>query len=223
MKLITEVVEDVKYITETKEDGKKNLFIEGIFMQGGIKNRNGRMYPIDVLMNETVRYTKELVEKARAYGELGHPLGPTINPDRISHRIVELRQIDNTGNVYGKAQVLDTPMGNIARGIIESGGSLGVSSRGMGSIKESGGIPTVQNDFFLATAGDIVVDPSAPDAFVNGIMESVVWFWDNGILKASQVAEETKHKIEKAVVSRELNENIKLQLFNDFIDKLITK
>lgn len=223
MKLILEDIEDVKYITEKREDGKKNLYIEGIFMQGGIKNRNGRIYPVDVLVNEANRYTKSLVEAKRAYGELGHPNGPSINLDRVSHRIVELRQIDNSGNIYGKAQILDTPMGNIARGIIESGGSLGVSSRGMGTIKESGGIKEVQSDFYLATAADIVADPSAPDAFVQGIMEGVEWVWDNGMLKAHQIAEQTAREINSASASRSLNGDRKLEIFEAFLDRMARK
>lgn len=223
MKLILEDIEDVKYITEKREDGKKNLYIEGIFMQGGIKNRNGRIYPVDVLVNEANRYTKSLVEAKRAYGELGHPNGPSINLDRVSHRIVELRQIDNSGNIYGKAQILDTPMGNIARGIIESGGSLGVSSRGMGTIKESGGIKEVQSDFYLATAADIVADPSAPDAFVQGIMEGVEWVWDNGMLKAHQIAEQAAREINSASTSRSLNGDRKLEIFEAFLDRMARK
>lgn len=223
MKLIVEDIDEVKYITEKREDGKKNLYIEGVFMQGGIKNRNGRVYPVDVLVNETARYTKKLVESKRAYGELGHPNGPSINLDRVSHRIVELRQIDKSGDIYGKAMIMDTPMGNIARGIIESGGQLGVSSRGMGSIKENNGIMEVQNDFFLATAADIVADPSAPDAFVQGIMEGVEWVWDNGILKASQIAEQTRREIDSASASRALTGERKLEIFEAFLTRLVNK
>ena len=223
MKLILEDIDEVKYITEKREDGKKNLYIEGIFMQGGIQNRNGRMYPVDVLVAETTRYSKKLVESKRAYGELGHPNGPTINLDRVSHRIVELRQIDKSGDIYGKAMIMDTPMGNIARGIIESGGQLGVSSRGMGSIKENNGIMEVQKDFFLATAADIVADPSAPDAFVQGIMEGVEWVWDNGILKASQIAEQTRREIDSASASRALTGDRKLEIFEAFLNRLVNK
>jgi hypothetical protein len=225
MKLIVETIEDVKYITEKREDGKKNLYIEGVFMQGGIKNRNGRMYPIDVLVNESARYTKELVEKNRAYGELGHPSGPSINLDRASHRIVELRHVGgSSGDIYGKAMIMDTPMGNIARGIIESGGSLGVSSRGMGTIKESkDGLKEVQNDFFLATAADIVADPSAPDAFVQGIMEGVEWVWDNGLLKAQKLAGETKRQIDEASKSRTLTTEKKIAIFEAFLTKLASR
>lgn len=220
MKLITEQIEDVKYITEKREDGKKNFYIEGIFMQGGIKNRNGRMYPVDVLVAESNRYAQALVAKGRAYGELGHPNGPSINLDRVSHRIVELKQVDNTGNIYGKAMITDTPMGQIARGIIESGGQLGVSSRGMGSIKESKeGIMEVQKDFFLATAADIVADPSAPDAFVQGIMEGVEWVWDNGLLKAQKL-EEAKRQINAAAASKSLSEEKKLEIFEKMLGRM---
>lgn len=222
MKLITEQIEDVKYITEKREDGKKNFYIEGIFMQGGIKNRNGRMYPVDTLVAEANRYAQELVAKGRAYGELGHPNGPSINLDRVSHRIVELKQIDDTGNIYGKALVMDEGMGKIARGIIDMGGTLGVSSRGMGSIKEGkDGIMEVQKDFYLATAADIVADPSAPDAFVQGIMEGVEWVWDNGILKAQKL-EEAKKEINAASASKSLSEEKKLEIFEKMLGHMAT-
>jgi hypothetical protein len=220
MKLITEQIEDIKYITEKREDGKKNFYIEGIFMQGGIKNRNGRMYPVDTLVAETNRYAQELVAKGRAYGELGHPNGPSINLDRVSHRIVELRQVDNSGNIYGKALVMEEGMGKIARGIIDTGGSLGVSSRGMGSIKEGkDGIMEVQKDFYLATAADIVADPSAPDAFVQGIMEGVEWVWDNGILKAQKL-EEAKKEINTAAASKSLTEAKKIEIFERMLSHM---
>lgn len=222
MKLITEQIEDVKYITEKREDGKKNFYIEGIFMQGGIKNRNGRVYPVDVLVSEANRYAQELVAKGRAYGELGHPNGPSINLDRVSHRIVELKQVDNTGNIYGKALVMDEGMGKIARGIIDMGGTLGVSSRGMGSIKEGkDGIMEVQKDFYLATAADIVADPSAPDAFVQGIMEGVEWVWDNGILKAQKL-EEAKKEINAAAASKKLDEAKTLEIFERLLGHMST-
>lgn len=211
MKLICETIEDVKYITEKTESGKKNLYIEGIFMQGDIVNRNKRCYSTNVLEKEVARYTQSLVEKGRAFGELGHPNGPSINLDRVSHIITELRRDGN--NFIGKARISDTPMGNIARGIMESGGQLGVSSRGMGSLKENkNGIMEVQDDFYLATAADIVADPSAPDAFVQGIMEGVEWVWDNGILKAQKL-EEAKKQIDNAVASRELTQEKKLEIF----------
>lgn len=221
MKLICETVEDVKYITEKTESGKKNLYIEGIFMQGDIVNRNKRSYNTDILEREINRYTKDLVEKGRAFGELGHPNGPSINLDRVSHIITEMKR-DGT-NFIGKARIADTPMGDIARGIMESGGQLGVSSRGMGSLKENkNGIMEVQDDFYLATAADIVADPSAPDAFVHGIMEGVEWIWDNGILKAQKL-EEAKKQIDKTVASRELTEEKKLEIFEKMLTHMASK
>lgn len=175
--LIKEIVEDVEYITEAKEDGTKQYFIEGIIMQGDIKNRNGRMYPKEILAKEVKRYNETYVEKNRAYGELGHPAGPTINLDRVSHMFTELRQ--DGSNIVGRAKVMDTPMGKIVQNIMDADGTLGISSRGMGSIKQNkSGIMEVQKDFMLATAGDIVADPSAPDAFVKGVMEGVDWVYD---------------------------------------------
>ena len=175
--LIKEIVEDVQYICEAKEDGQKDYFIEGIIMQGDIKNRNGRMYPKEILANEVKRYNETYVEKKRAYGELGHPAGPTINLDRVSHMFTELRQ--DGANIVGRAKVMDTPMGKIVKNIMDEEGTLGISSRGMGSIKQNkSGIMEVQKDFMLATAGDIVADPSAPDAFVKGVMEGVDWIYD---------------------------------------------
>lgn len=176
MKLITELVEDVQLISEAKESGGKDYYIEGIFLQADIKNRNGRMYPVEVLENEVKRYVKEVVKNNRAFGELGHPSGPSINLDRVSHIITELYR--DGKNFIGKARISKTPMGEIARGIMESGGQLGVSSRAMGSLKEERGVMVVQSDLRLSTAADIVADPSAPDAFVNGIMEGVEWVWD---------------------------------------------
>jgi len=174
MKLFLDIAEDVQYIEEaTGEDGKKSLFIEGVFLQGGIKNRNGRMYPSQILENEVARYTKESIAANRAYGELGHPSGPAINLDRVSHMIKELRKDGN--NYIGKAKIMETPMGNIVRNLIKEGAGLGVSSRGMGTLKAQNGLMEVQNDFRLATAADVVADPSAPDAFVQGIMEGVEW------------------------------------------------
>lgn len=217
MKLITELNEEVQYIAEAKEDGKKNYFIEGIFMQGDITNRNGRMYPAEVLDKEVHRYNEEYVRKNRAYGELGHPQGPTINLERVSHLITKLER--DGSNFVGKAKILtDTPMGAIVKGIMEDGGQLAVSSRGMGSLKQNRqGINEVQKDFYLATAGDIVADPSAPDAFVNGIMEGKEWVWENGVIKESQVAQYEKEI--KTASSRELEE-AKLRVFGDFISKL---
>jgi hypothetical protein len=215
MKLITEVVEDLKYVTEAKENGKKDLYIEGIFLQGGIKNRNGRMYPIDVLEKEVSRYNEQYVQKGRALGELGHPDGPTINLDRVSHKIVELRR--DGSNFVGKAKIMETPMGSIVRNLIGEGVTIGVSSRGMGSLKlNKEGVNEVQNDFYLATAADIVADPSAPDAFVNGIMEGVEWCWENNML----VAREARKAIEKAAKTKTLDESRRLAIFEKFLNEI---
>ena len=220
MKLITEVFEDLKTITEAREDGKKNVFIEGVFLQGGIKNRNGRMYPVETLAKEVERYNEAYVKSGRALGELGHPEGPQINLDRVSHLITNLRQ-EGT-NFIGRAKLMDTPFGNIAKGLVSEGVKLGVSSRGMGSLKlNKEGINEVQDDFYLATAADIVADPSAPDAFVNGIMEGVEWIWENDLLiaKKVQVVEQTVQTIEKAVSSREL-EAKKFKIFENFLNEI---
>lgn len=215
MKLITELTEDVTVVTEAREDGKKNMYIEGIFLQGGIKNRNGRMYPVETLAKEVERYNEAYVKSGRALGELGHPDGPQINLDRVSHVITSLRQ--EGLNWIGKAKLTDTPMGNTAKGLIESGVRLGVSSRGMGSLRlNKEGINEVQDDFHLATAADIVADPSAPDAFVNGIMEGVEWIWENSML----VAHKSKMQVESAVRSRELNDQRKLQIFENFLNQI---
>ena len=214
MKLITETIEDVKLITEEK-DGKKLLYIEGVFLQSELKNRNGRMYPFSVLDREVKRYNEEYIKSKRALGELGHPDGPTINLDRVSHRITDLRAEGN--NFIGKAQILDTPMGNIAKNLLSEGVQLGVSSRGMGSIQKSEDCNVVADDFMLTTAADIVADPSAPDAFVNGIMEGKEWVWCNGILKETEVA---KYKgIMDASARQELEEKT-LKVFEDFLGKL---
>ena len=214
MKLITETIEDVKLITEEK-NGKKLLYIEGVFLQSELKNRNGRMYPFGVLDREVKRYNEEYVKSKRALGELGHPDGPTINLDRVSHRIVSLKAEGN--NFVGKAQVLDTPMGNIAKSLLGEGVQLGVSSRGMGSIEKVEDCNVVADDFMLTTAADIVADPSAPDAFVNGIMEGKEWVWCNGILKETEVA---KYKgIMDASARQELEEKT-LKVFEDFLGKL---
>jgi hypothetical protein len=214
MKLITELNESVKYVVEKKEDGKKNLFIEGPFLQAEIANRNGRIYRSNIMEREVNRYNEQYVQKGRAFGELGHPDGPSINLDRVSHIIESLKREGN--NWIGRARITDTPMGNIARGLIESGAQLGVSSRGMGSLKvNKEGVNEVQDDFHLATAADIVADPSAPDAFVNGIMEGVEWVWENSVL----VAHNAKMQIEQATRSREL-ETSKLSIFENFIKSL---
>lgn len=219
MKLITELTEDVQYITEAKEDGGKNLYIEGVFLQSSIKNRNGRIYPEEVMDREVARYIKESVDKNTAMGELGHPNGPQINLDRVSHRIVSLKK-EGT-NYIGRAMITNTPMGNIAKGIMESGARLGVSSRGLGSLKlNKEGVNEVQDDFRLATAADIVADPSAPDAWVNGIMESLDWVYDERLgWKAIELAEESKRQINRAVSSRSLDEERKLKLFESYLSK----
>ena len=216
MKLITEEVTNVKVITEEK-NGKKNLYIEGVFLQGEIKNRNGRMYPISTLSKEVNRYCETFVNKGRALGELGHPDGPTVNLDRVSHKITSLVQEGN--NFRGKAQILSTPMGKIASSLLDEGVMLGVSSRGVGSLQTtSEGCKVVGEDFQLATAADIVADPSAPDAFVNGIMEGKEWVWEGGILR-EQLAETTKKRINTLVDQRQLEEH-KLQLWSDFLSNL---
>ena len=219
MKLICEVNEEVNYVTETLDEatGKKNLFIEGVFMQGDIKNRNGRMYPADVLDKEVKRYNDQYIEKNRAYGELGHPQGPTINLERVSHMITKLER--DGSNFMGKAKIMtETPYGKIVESLIKDGGQLGVSSRGMGSVKPSrDGTGVVQSDFYLATAADIVADPSAPDAFVNGIMEGKEWVWENGVIREATVADYKKQI--KTASKKELEET-KLTIFKDFITKL---
>jgi len=214
MKLITESIEDVQVLVE-ESNGKKNLYIEGVFLQGDIKNRNGRVYPFNVLEREVGRYNESYVAAGRALGELGHPDGPTVNLDRVSHKIVSLKA--EGSNFIGKAQILSTPMGNIARNLLESGVKLGVSSRGMGSIEERNGANYVRDDFMLATAADIVADPSAPDAFVNGIMEGKEWVWDNGILKEARVA---KYKRYISESTRRNIEERSLKVFEDFLFNL---
>ena len=214
MKLITETIEDVQVITEGKGDSKK-LYIEGVFLQSELKNRNGRMYPFSVLQKEVNRYNEEYIKTSRALGELGHPDGPTVNLDRVSHRIVSLEE-DGT-NFRGKAQILDTPMGKIASSLIGEGVKLGVSSRGMGSIDKREDVNVVMDDFMLATAADIVADPSAPDAFVNGIMEGKEWAWDNGILKETKVA---KYQSYMNNATRKNLEERTLRVFEDFLSGL---
>lgn len=214
MKLITENIEEVNVLVE-ESNGKKNLYIEGIFLQSEMKNRNGRVYPFDVLDREVKKYTEQYVNTGRALGELGHPDGPSINLDRVSHKIVELRS--EGSNFYGKARILDTPMGKIAKSLLDEGVKLGVSSRGMGSLEERNGVKYVRDDFMLATAADIVADPSAPDAFVQGIMEGKEWVWDNGILKEYRVSE-YKQYISEAT-RRNLEER-KLKAFQHFLSNL---
>ena len=216
MKLICEVNEqDVEYITEAKENGQKDYKIKGVFMQGEIKNRNGRVYPMQVLDEQVKKYTENYVNQNRAYGELGHPSGPTINLERVSHMITDLNKEGN--NYIGEAKIMDTPYGKIVKNLMDEGAKLGVSSRGMGSLKQNGDSQVVQKDYHLATAADIVADPSAPDAFVEGIMEGKEWVWDNGVLREAQVNEYRKeiYKTSKADL-----EGAKLKIFADFLSKL---
>ena len=216
MKLIREEIEKVEVLTESV-NGKKNLFIKGIFLQAEQVNRNGRMYRMPVMEREVKRYTENYVNKGRALGELGHPDGPTVNLDRVSHKIVELYRDGN--NFIGKAQILSTPMGKIAESLLKEGVCLGVSSRGIGSLKTTReGFNEVGEDFMLATAADIVADPSAPDAFVQGIMEGKEWIWDGGVLR-EKLAEQTQRRINTLVDQQRLEEH-KLSLFNDFINSL---
>ena len=214
MKLIAEQIQDVEYIVEEKGD-KKEMKIRGIFMQADQKNRNGRVYPMGVLQKEVTRYNKEFVAEGRAFGELGHPEGPTVNLDRVSHMITKLEA--NGKNFVGEAKLLSTPMGEIAKALIKDGGKLGVSSRGMGSLVNKNGANYVKDDFYLATAADIVADPSAPQAFVEGIMEGKEWIWDNGILKEVQIAE-IQEDIERGIRSK--NANYQALAFAKFLKKL---
>lgn len=217
MKLIREEIEDVKVFIAEGKNGKKSLYIEGVFLQGNIKNRNDRMYPMETLRREVGRYNEKFVNSGRALGELGHPDGPTVNLDRVSHKIVSLRE--SGSNYIGKAKILSTPMGKIAESLLSEGVKLGVSSRGIGSLclnKE--GVNVVSDDFMLATAADIVADPSAPDAFVEGIMEGKDWVWDGGILREAQVAK-TYKTINTLVSQKQLDEQ-KINLFNDFLNNL---
>ena len=215
MKLITEKVEDVKVLTEEK-NGKKRLYIEGTFLQGEIKNRNGRMYPLSTLEREVSKYNEQYIKSGRSLGELGHPDGPTVNLDRASHLITSLVQEGN--NFRGRARILDTPMGNIAKNLLDEGVKLGVSSRGIGSLKETNGCKIVADDYMLATAADIVADPSAPDAFVNGIMEGREWVWTNGIIKESEIAN-IKRGLDNAPIFKVLEER-KLSAFSSFLGTL---
>ena len=215
MKLITEKVEDVQVLTEEK-NGKKKLYIEGTFLQGEIKNRNGRMYPLSTLEREVSKYNEQYIKSGRSLGELGHPDGPTVNLDRASHLITSLVQEGN--NFRGRARILDTPMGNIAKNLLDEGVKLGVSSRGIGSLKETNGCKIVADDYMLATAADIVADPSAPDAFVNGIMEGREWVWTNGIIKESEIAN-IKRGLDNAPNFKVLEER-KLSAFSSFLGTL---
>ena len=216
MKLITEEIESVEFLVETR-NGKKSMYIEGVFLQGNIKNRNGRMYPMETLRREVGRYNENHVVSVRALGELGHPEGPTVNLDRVSHKIVSLKE--SGSNFIGKAKILSTPMGKIASSLIDEGVKLGVSSRGIGSLKPTReGVNVVGDDFMLATAADIVADPSAPDAFVEGIMEGKDWVWDGSILR-EKYATKTYKTINTLVDQKKLDEQ-KLSLFNDFLSNL---
>ena len=214
MRLIAEEIVQVEFLSEEK-NGKKSHFIEGVFLQSEIKNKNGRVYPQGVLAREVAKYDENHIQKGRALGELGHPEGPSINLDRVSHKIESLKESGN--NFIGRAKILDTPMGNIAKNLIDEGVRLGVSSRGMGSLKEKDGVNFVADDFMLATAADIVADPSAPDAFVDGIMEGKEWVWDNGILKESAVAQ-IKKEIDQATLIN-LQER-KVSAFSKFLKSL---
>lgn len=218
MKLITEEISEVKYVVEEKESGKKTFYITGPFMVANEQNLNGRIYPLDVMSEAVNKYLKEKVEAGRAFGELGHPSGPSINLDRVSHIITELKQVDN--RFVGKARLTDTPMGNIAKGLMESGATLGVSSRGMGSLQEKNGVMYVQPDYFIATAADIVADPSAPGAFVQGIMEGVEWVMDpKAGWKAIEVAEKMRHQM-RAASAREINEK-KIAFFERYLKTIV--
>ena len=215
MKLICEELDNVEFICEASKTGK-NYFIEGVFMQSEVKNRNGRVYPKEILQKEVKRYEQNYIKQNRAFGELGHPDGPTVNLERVSHMIQELKE--NGNNFVGRAKIMDTPYGKIVKNLIDEGARLGVSSRGMGSLKPiARNTQEVQDDFYLATAADIVADPSAPAAFVNGVMEGKEWVWDGGILDDREVAR-IKKNVEVATVKK-LNE-VKLQAFTNFLSKL---
>ena len=214
MKLITETIENIEVLKEER-NGKKDYKIRGVFMQADIKNRKGRVYPVETLAKEVKRYTSEFINKKRAFGELGHPDGPTVNLERVSHMITSLKPEGK--NFVGEAKIMDTPYGKIVKNLIDEGAQLGVSSRGMGSIQQSQGRNVVGRDFYLATAADIVADPSAPDAFVEGIMEGKEWVWDNGMLKSKSV-EGYKEEIERT--KRQELAEVKSKIFTDFINKL---
>ena len=216
MKLIREEIETVEFLVESK-NGKKSMYIEGVFLQGDIQNRNGRMYPMATLRKEVARYNENHIQSGRALGELGHPEGPTVNLDRVSHKIVSLKE--NGQNFIGKAKILSTPMGNIASSLIEEGVKLGVSSRGIGSLKPTReGVNVVSDDFMLSTAADIVADPSAPDAFVEGIMEGKDWVWDGGVLR-ERAAARAYREINTLVTQKQLDEK-KLDVFTNFLNNL---
>ena len=214
MKLISEHIEEIEYITEANEKGGKNYKIRGTFLQADIKNRNGRVYPMDILEKEVGRYNKNFIQKKRAFGELGHPDGPTVNLERVSHMITDL--YPDGKNFVGEAKIMDTPYGKIVKNLIDEGAMLGVSSRGMGSLEPKNGAQVVRKDFYLATAADIVADPSAPNAFVEGIMEGKDWVWDNGIVKEVEIAKYKKALEQK---SKAIGEK-QAQIWADFLSKL---
>ena len=216
MKLIREEINECQYIVENEGDGGKKHYIRGVFMQANIKNRNGRVYPQEILDKEVNRYRKEFIDRKRAFGELGHPDGPTVNLERVSHLITKL-EADQKGNYIGEAKITDTPYGKIVKSLIDEGAQLGVSSRGMGSLENKGGTNYVKSDFYLATAADIVADPSAPQAFVNGVMEGKEWVWDNGIIKEQDVSE-IKAQIERE--TRERKAVAEAVAFDRFLQKL---
>ena len=215
VKLFTESVEEVQYITEDKQGGGKNYKIKGIFLQADIKNRNGRVYPMEVLEKEVNRYNKKFINENRAYGELGHPEGPTVNLERVSHMVTEL--YPDGKNFIGEAKIMETPMGKIVKSLMNEGGKLGVSSRGMGSLDQKNGANYVRDDFYLATAADIVADPSAPNAFVEGIMEGKEWVWDNGALLEAELVE-LKRKFD--VKKRQRDAKFEALEFAKFLKKL---
>ncbi len=216
MKLICEVNEDIQYeLEEAEGDKPKKYFLEGIFMQADQKNRNGRLYPKSILAKEVKRYSEKYIKSNRAFGELGHPDGPTVNLDRVSHMITDLKE--DGSNFVGRAKVIDTPYGKIVKNLIDEGAKLGVSSRGMGSLKPNKDAQVVQSDFYLATAADIVADPSAPDAFVEGIMEGKEWVWDNGLIREKAISE---YKREITNAPRKNLEKVKIRAFEDFLLKL---
>jgi hypothetical protein len=218
MKLICEIHENLQIITEANEvTGEKQFFLEGILMQGNLQNKNGRVYPTPILAKEVARYNRDFVEQNRAYGELGHPAGPTINLERVSHMIKELRQ--DGDNFIGKVKIMDTPYGQIVKNLMKEGAKLGFSSRGMGSLVKRNGIMEVQNDYYLATAADIVADPSAPQAMAHGIMEGKEWIWDNGVLVEKEVAQ-IKTDIEEGYRSRESRETVLMRAFETFLKKV---
>jgi len=217
MKLISEHVDNVEYLIEESNSGKKNYHIKGVFMQAEMKNRNGRMYPKSVLENEVNRYNREYVNEKRAFGELGHPDGPTVNLERVSHLITKLYPDGN--NFIGEAKIMDTPYGKIVKNLIDEGAKLGVSSRGMGSLEPKSGMQVVKDDFYLATAADIVADPSAPNAFVEGVMEGKEWVWDNGIIKEMDIESYRKELDRKYARKQAMIEN-QVKVFADFLSKI---